>query len=299
MKLFTKSIHEIDEISDHEFNQNIIFHCYWNGSISKKQLYSIKSCYYFNVYKKKSRKIILWLDKKPQKPVYNHIQKGLYIMKSNQFVTENNILNEIEKFAEIRIFDFNKECENLFHTDVQNNITQKLSNLTTPPLYADLVRLLLLYKHGGVWFDLDCFFLRDFSPLFSMFQNDIVTYRWENENYPNNAIIISVIPKSEKILDLITFLNNTKTFSFQENLFFHDNIDMIVLPCEYFDPIWTLKDQNKEFFFRKTENSVDFSNFFPHSFCYHWHNLWSFQVEQESPFSQLCNLLDHLLTNSL
>ena len=64
-----------------EYNKSVIFHCYWNGELNEKHLYSIISCYYFNVYKNK-HKIILWL--------------------------ENNIPNkynsEIEKYAEIKYF---------------------------------------------------------------------------------------------------------------------------------------------------------------------------------------------------
>lgn len=297
MNFFTKLPYEIDE---KEFNKDVIFHCYWNGSLSKKHLYSIKSCYYFNVNKNKSnRKIILWLQQLPQKPMYNHKQRGLYLMKANQYKIENEILQEIEKYAEIRIFDLETEIKDLFDIDTEQEIKKKLVNLSYLPLYADLVRLILLYKYAGVWFDLDCFFLRDFSPLFSMFEDDIVSYRWEEENYPNNAILIAVKKKSMKILKLIQFLSKTETFSFQNNLFFHNNIDMVVLPCEYFDPLWTLKGQNKKDFFTHTDKHVNLQTFYQFSFCYHWHNLWSFPVDDTSPFSQLCKEIDHLLINSL
>lgn len=298
MKLFTKLPREI--IAEQEFDKDIIFHCYWDGSISKKHLYSIKSCYYFNVIKNKTnRKIILWIKQRLQKPVYNHNQRGLYLMKANQYNIENKILCEIEKYAEIRIFDLEKEITDLFDTYTENDIKQKLINLSYLPLYADLIRLILLYKYGGVWFDLDCFFLRDFSPLFSLFENDIIGYRWEEEKYANNAILISVNVKSSKILKLIQFLSKTETFSFQNNLFFHDDVDMIVLPCEYFDPFWKLKGQNKKDFFTKTDKHIDLQTFFPTSFCYHWHNMWSIPIDDSSPFSQLCKEIDHLLINSL
>ena len=33
-----------------EYSKSVIFHCYWNGVLNEKHLYSILSCYYFNVY---------------------------------------------------------------------------------------------------------------------------------------------------------------------------------------------------------------------------------------------------------
>ena len=33
-------------------------------------------------------------------------------------------------------------------------------------LQSDLLRILVLYKYGGVWVDMDIIFLRDFKPLF-------------------------------------------------------------------------------------------------------------------------------------
>jgi hypothetical protein len=34
------------------YDKSVIFHCFWHGDLNEKHLYSIKSCYYFNVYKK-------------------------------------------------------------------------------------------------------------------------------------------------------------------------------------------------------------------------------------------------------
>ena len=65
--------------------------------------------------------------------------------------------------------------------------------------YSDVVRYLLLYNYGGVWFDLDCFILRNFDPIFSNFENEICVYQWENQYYPNGAIYISLEPNSLKM----------------------------------------------------------------------------------------------------
>jgi len=145
-----------------EYTKQVIFHCYWNGILNEKHLYSILSCYYFNVYKNK-HKIILWLE--------------------NNTSNEYNI--EISKYAEIKYFSFSDEkCNTVFLAD--NNFYYN----TTLSFYSDVVRYLLLYNYGGIWFDLDCFILRNFDPIFLNFENEICVYQWEDQNYPNGAIYI-------------------------------------------------------------------------------------------------------------
>jgi hypothetical protein len=122
------------------------------------------------VYKNK-HKIILWLEKN----------------KPNQYN------DEIGKYAEIRYLSFTDEINNT------NFIKEINYNGNSLPCYADIIRLLLLYNYGGVWFDLDCFILRNFDPIFYHFKNEISLYQWENQNYPNNAICISLEPQSEKM----------------------------------------------------------------------------------------------------
>jgi hypothetical protein len=47
------TIKEALNINDN-YNKSVIFHCYWNGPLTEKHYYSIKSCYYFNIFKKPS-----------------------------------------------------------------------------------------------------------------------------------------------------------------------------------------------------------------------------------------------------
>jgi hypothetical protein len=108
-----------------QYNKPVIVHCYWNGSLSEKHLFSILSCYYFNVYNNK-HKIVLWLE--------NNVP--------------NNYNTEIEKYAEIKPFSSNNSQITIDNGSFKNSI----------PLYSDCIRNLLLYDYGGVWFDLDCFF---------------------------------------------------------------------------------------------------------------------------------------------
>lgn len=242
-----------------ECTDEIIFHCYWNGILNEKHLYSIQSCYHFN----KKHKIILWLE--------------------NNFPNEYNTI--IKKYAEIRQFSLNDEVKN---TEFIRCITY--SNELT--FYSDLARCLLLYNYGGVWFDLDCLFLRSFDPLLCNFKNDICVYQWENQNYPNNAIFFSQHRKSAKMKKVIEFImNRNYGWGFQQSMLTYDlPVDLLVLPCSWFDAGWICQPNFSDFFVN-TDNQYSFENFFPGSFCYHWHNKWNDKIEDNSIINQLIKII--------
>ena len=92
MKLFTYNTNYNETINiaiklKGEYNKSVIFHCYWNGQLNEKHLYSILSCYYFNVYNNK-HKIILWLDNNtPNK--YKIIDTALAIILKTIMITND------------------------------------------------------------------------------------------------------------------------------------------------------------------------------------------------------------------
>jgi hypothetical protein len=262
---FNKTLQLVSELNS-SYNKSVIFHCYWNGNLNEKHLYSILSCYFFNVYKNK-HKIILWLE--------NNIP--------------NNFNKEISKYCEIKNFSLQNEKNK---TDFLKNYNCNFNNIT---FYSDLARILLLYNYGGCWFDLDCFFLRNFDPIFKHFEKDISVYQWENENYPNNAIFISLEPKSIKMKNNINYIKNrNKGWGFQEAHLTYDlPLDMLVLPCSWFDGDWINNSYNigTTNFFKNTDKKYNFDNFFKGSFCYHWHNKWNVQIEEKSIIKQLVNII--------
>jgi hypothetical protein len=264
---YTETI-QVAENLDGEFNRSVVFHCYWNGALNEKHLYSILSCYYFNVYKNK-HKIILWLENN----------------------TPNNYNAEIKKYAEIRFFSFIDEKNNTFFLN-NYNYNMKENAIT---YYSDFVRSLLLYNYGGVWFDLDCFILRNFDPIFYNFGDEICVYQWANQNYPNNAIYISLKLKSEIMKKNIEFIvKRNRGWGFQQaNLTYELPLDMLILPCSWFDAIWITNPYNigHHNFFKNTDKQYNFDNFFKGSFCYHWHNRWDHNIEDNSIIMQLVKII--------
>jgi Glycosyltransferase sugar-binding region containing DXD motif len=267
---FEKTI-ELAESINETYDKSTTFHCYWNGDLNEKHYYSILSCYYFNVFKNK-HKIILWLEN-----------------------NNNNGYNEkIKKYAEIRVFSLKDEKKiSVFLENCDFYYNKSLS------FYSDVVRYILLYNYGGVWFDLDCFFLRNFDPIFHNYENEICVYQWENQNYPNGAIYISLEPKSEKMKNNILFIiDRNRGWGFQEaNLTYDLPVDLLVLPCSWFNGCWIenpykIYISGNNLFFENSEKTYNFENFFKGSFCYHWHNNWDKRVEEKSIMRQLLNIIE-------
>lgn len=248
------------------YDKSVIFHCYWNGNFNEKHLYSIISCYYFNV-KNNKHKIILWL--------------------------ENNISNEyniqISKYCEIREFNLNQE-------KIKANINYDFYYNTIVFFYSDVVRYFLLYNYGGCWFDLDCFFLKSFDSIFVNYETEICVYQWEQQNYPNGAIFITLEPKSDKMKKCIEFIiKRNRGWGFKEANLTYDikELDMLVLPCSWFNGDWIENPYNigTVNFFKTTSNEYNFNNFFEGAFCYHWHNKWNIDIEYNSIILQLVEII--------
>ena len=271
MKLLTTTTEYTETINiafnlQGEYSKSVTFHCYWSGVLNEKHLYSILSCYYFNVYKNK-HKIILWIENN----------------------TPNEYNTEISKYAEIRCFSLSDETAN---TGFLNKYFCEFNMII---YYSDFVRNILLYNYGGIWFDLDCFILRSFDPIFWNFENEICVYQWENQNYPNNAIYISLESKSKKMKQNIEFIVERNCgWGFQEaNLTYDLPLDMLVLPCSWFDADWIQNPYNNGTIalFEKTDKQYTFDNFFKGSFCYHWHNKWNKEITDNSIIIQLVNII--------
>jgi len=258
-----------------DYQNSVVFHCFWNGVLNEKHLYSILSCYYFNVHNHK-HKIVLWL--------------------------ENNDANkynaEISKYAEIKYFQLEDEIKNTqFIKDNHFSYNKELS------FYSDVVRYLLLYNYGGCWFDLDCLFLRRFDPIFYNYGSEICVYQWATKNYPNGAIYISLKKQDDKMRKNIEYIMNcNRGWGFQEaDLTYDLPLDLLVLPCSWFNGCWITNPHNiyvnMPYFFGNTNMRYTFNNFFKGSFCFHWHNRWDVSIHDNSIFNQLIQIIKNDLKN--
>jgi len=253
---------QIKDIKNHieeKIEEPIIFHCYWNNNIGFNQIMSILSCYASNILNT-NNKIILWTQE-----------------------LNNTNYDFLKNYCEIRIFNDLEERKDtlLENYDVTNN------KIKIPSFYSDYFRYIILSKYGGIYFDLDIFFFKNFNYLINKYRNFLST--WSNCNYPNGAIFC--IKDKEVINNLISiFLKyGASHLGFQDsfnergdnqNYFNFDSpVDINILPCGWFDPEWAVNGDFSKWF--KSNNN---QYFYDDIYCYHWHNRNYLNIEVNSPF---------------
>lgn len=256
---------QLSDIKSHEdikYNDPVIFHCYWNKEIGPNQLFSILSCYLTNV-KDTNNKIILWQDF----DIETQINNPLYLL--------------LRRYCEVRYYDNSLERVGT----ALENFELKSEYLKIPSFYSDYVRLSLLSRYGGLWFDLDVIFFKSFDYLFSKYDNFVTT--WGKSNHPNGVPFWS---KNKDVIDSLILrlidgggghLGFQDTFSSKEkNISFDIDIDLNILPCGWFDPMWICDTCDFDLWFKNNNNEY----FYDDAYCYHWHNRNNLTIENGSPF---------------
>jgi len=148
---------------------------------------------------------------------------------------------------------------------------------TRPADIANAFRLLVLWKYGGVYFDMDVLFLKDLRPLCSV----EFLYQWSNQEYCNNALL-HFLKESHNVRSLMERSLDIGSCRSMHLLRFADLATMNgvhILPVFLFDPTWVCHDTGVQIhehcekfgdFFTK-EGPVRMETFFPASYTYHWH----------------------------
>lgn len=251
-------------------NEEIIFHVYWYGKITRKQILCIKS--YLATQNLERTKLWVWLD------------EDTYHSEKENITTHKNIL--VKKYAP------NYESENtpLQHKDYVNQ-TKYLK------FRSDLARLIFLYKYGGLYYDLDMILLKDLMPILDL----EFCYQWSVEPKGNNGILRlkkqSLICKY--IMDKYILELKKRSFFLGFNIhIFNSSNNILCLPCVFFDPVWVLEDTKTtskyskldrfDNFFKTTKEQVDIKNFFGGLiYAYHWHSRNDSVIEKDSYFELL------------
>jgi hypothetical protein len=232
--------------------------------------------------------------------------------------------------AEVRLFDFKKEVKGTPFEGKFNKIQVKWSGHETWPAErtaADLARYLILFKHGGLWFDSDVMFLRDMSSLLPY----EFAYPWSKrgvqglpENHTLNAAMIRLFQNSPANQDMISrVVKENLPFGLWGLSSLRDNTrhpDLNVVDTEVFDALW--KDNN---FFNsaqqaqlinseRSRETKRFKWFFSsdtnlleaglsvlsssNSFVYHWHNNWDAYMKPGAAASLYETFFDCVLIGS-
>jgi len=241
-------------------NENTIpieyFHCFWRGPISDLHLMSLHSLNKFHP----NSKIIFWTP--------NIID----IEKCESWEKIKNLLKDQIELKILTETDFN-ECgaSSLYsaYKSGTDNMPGRSGENEGLAYISDIVRFVVLYLYGGLWFDMDILFLRNLD---SIKLNRFVS-QWGDGMWGNAAIL-----KLEKGHDLIGKIigKYSRPFYPGTSLQLDNDLDLTILPSVLFDILWR-SSINADLQFR------DFGSFFsvqelalpPELYTYHWHNRWT------------------------
>lgn len=261
-------------------------HSFWHGLIGRKQLFSLKS--FLCTQNMDDFEIWLWLD-----------NESMEINKNNEAL--NNLVALSRNKIVVKEWDVHKEI-----MDTKLSLISWSFKWDRPlPAVADDFRVIALHKYGGLYFDLDVMFCRDFRPLLMRGE---FTYAWEKQPYANSALLF--LTKQSYLSDMILKTVRRRLSSTPWVVFRYDNLalkKMTVYPCAMFDPLWNgycdgmpikeFSDFFKEFDdnFIKDTRIKSYKDFFSGIYAYHWHNKWDCQEYENSYFGTFEKEFNELL----
>ena len=245
----------------------MIYHCYWKGDLTDHHLLSMLSL--INTQQCSKGCIYLWT-------------RPLYVMGCQAFVNDHNI----GEYVMVRVF---KEDEQAADTILQgSSILYAKRGITEE---SDKVRLLVLHKYGGLYFDLDVLFIRDMATLY----NGPFVYQWSDKDYANTAIMYLGNKYSKESKELMKRVIKVDSFHPEKvfTLRACNSIGITVYSPELFDPLWVDFDNGesslmgmtnyRDFFQpRKDHETINIAHVFPNSYTHHWHNCWDSIIHSDS-----------------
>jgi Glycosyltransferase sugar-binding region containing DXD motif len=162
-----------------------------------------------------------------------------------------------------------------------------------PAAISDIARLLVLHNYGGLYADLDTFFLRDINELRACIDDVECAYQWSYVPRVASAYL-RLHARGRSVVSLMQAACVART-AHPNRIFNFDRqppLDLLVLPSSGFSPLWLRVDGKDRkarapftrfpdffrrfgWFFRRKPAIQHIADFFPGAFTYHWHNLWN------------------------
>jgi hypothetical protein len=271
------------------------YHLFWNGEFGAKQAFAVKS--FLATQDLDRTELWLWLD-----------HKGGYAEHAS-----NRFLSPLLPFLQVRAFDPVFESRD---TPVERR----------PDLYvdsgfrarSDFVRHLVLFKFGGTYLDMDVMLLRDFRGLSHHWPGASYCYQWSSAQPFANSAVLRLTGGGQTALALLAKGAQIESFHPRRLLRFDEleQVDMLVLPCTFFDPLWPHVDQRDvladapfetfgAFFEPIKPRSGDDpgqspgESFFPGAFAYHWHNQWKAPESPRSYYARFGRWFDARISEKL
>ena len=234
-----------------------------------------------------------------------NLDKCKLIVWSDYNIEDNELIQPYKKYLDLRIWDAKKEAlgtilEGIPHLDAIDDKHY---------LQSDLLRILALYKYGGVWADMDIVFIRDFKPIL----DQEYMYQWGSEtDFSNNgacATILAGFKESEFMLKLMQGIVESSikpaTTIWGKDLFaslWQKWPKFTIFPSPFFNTEWLISKTDvrlselvEESWFKNNGYAKD--NLFLEAFAWHWHNSSNKNktIEDRSKFDLLRNLTNKKL----
>lgn len=209
-----------------------------------------------------------------------NLEKTHLIIWSDYDINNNPLIQPYKQYLDLRVYNAKEEAKN---TPLENSDKLEASD-SKHYLQSDLLRLLILYKYGGIWVDMDIVFLRDFKPIL----DQEFMYQWGSEtNFGKEgacATVLSMKKQSEFATKILITLEHMpimkETTIWGKDLFAlvwrqwpHFNI----FPCSFFNTEWLISKVNKSLSVQIQQgwfknNSIIKDYLFLDAFTWHWHN---------------------------
>tara|TARA_R110002020_G_scaffold81401_6_gene202300 strand:- start:65 stop:970 length:906 start_codon:yes stop_codon:yes gene_type:complete len=228
-----------------------------------------------------------------------HLEKTQLIVWSDYDINDNPLIQPYKKYLDLRVWDAKKEAEN---TPLEGK-----SHLDAVDgkywLQSDLLRILVLYKYGGVWVDTDVIFLKDWKQIL----DQEYMYQWGSEiNYKEGgacATVLSGFKESEFMTHLINGVVDSAiipgTTVWGKDMFakiWNKWPNFTIFPSTFFNTEWLVSKTDAPLReslldgFHKINISKDY--LFLDAFGWHWHNSSNKDkpIESGSKFDRLAQI---------
>lgn len=252
--------------------------------------------FYWRVPRQFGRKQILPI----KSAIVNNKNKSDIYLWSNIDLSQNEFIKPLLPYIKLKIWNPFNEIEDSFLKNKIDFFKNHSIDDEKCWLGGDLFRLLCLYKHGGIYIDMDMVILRDISPLYPY----NFLYQWgssgttqEEPNLMINGAIMGFNAENENLKFMLETLANTfpiqNSFCWGRELYGQTiNKDTLVLPCAWFNSEWGTGIPLEGF--KKNEQSQDL---YEGAFTWHWHNRWDDVIENGSKFDILESFINQKFIN--
>jgi hypothetical protein len=272
------------------------FHVYWSSGFGSKQAFAVKS--FLATQDLQSAELWLWLDSRSGYDGYER----------------NSRLRPLLPFIKVKRFDPEIESRDTplggrpeFYTGVR------------PAAQSDFFRFVVLFRHGGTYVDMDMMFLRDMHALLhGGYFHDEFCYQWSCHVSHGNSAVLRLRQGGAVAGALLAkcaargMCHPKQTLHFEQD----DDLDLLVLPCVFFDPLWPHYDRRDLYaaapfgrfadfyrrfgvWFHRRPEIESYRDFFPGAFAYHWHNFWEAREHNRSYFGLFNDEFDRVLNQKL